>query len=317
VPGATSVTAARIAVLRNDKWDTSVSVEGFRWEAGVDAAASYNNVGPSYFRTLGIPILAGREFTTADGRTAPRVAIVNQAFARKFGLEERNVIGSRMALGLGQGELDIEIVGLVRDANYSQVKEQAPPMFFTPWRQHEAGGLTFYVRMATDPRPVLATIPTMVRRLDANLPVQNLTTLRHQVKENVFLDRMISALTAAFAGLATLLAAIGLFGVMAYTVAQRTREIGLRMALGAQSAAIRRMVLGQVGRMVLVGGAIGIVAALALGRAAGSLLYGVEGHDPVVVAVGVLLLALVAMGAGYLPARRAARVDPMIALREE
>jgi predicted permease len=317
VPGATSVSAARIAVLRNDNWDTHVSVEGFEWEPGTDAAASYNNVGPAYFRTLGIPLLAGREFTTADGGTAPRVAIVNEAFARKFGLEARSVVGTRMAFGLGQGELDMEIIGLVRDANYSQVKEEAPPMFFTPWRQHEAGGLTFYVRTATDPRPLLATIPTTIRRLDAHLPVQNLTTVRRQLNENVFLDRMISALTAAFAGLATLLAAVGLFGVMAYTVAQRTREIGLRMALGAESGQIRRMVLGQVGRMVLVGGAIGIVVALALGRAAGSLLYGVEGHDPVVVAAGVLLLALVAMGAGYLPARRAASVDPMIALRAE
>jgi ABC-type antimicrobial peptide transport system permease subunit len=147
--------------------------------------------------------------------------------------------------------------------------------------------------------------------------VQTLTTMRDQLNENVFLDRLIGTLTAAFAALATLLAGTGLFGVMAYTVAERTREIGLRMALGAEGGQVRRMVLGQAGRMVLVGGAIGLVAALALGRAARSLLYGVEGHDPAVVLGGALVLAVVALLAGYLPARRAAKVDPMVALRGE
>jgi putative ABC transport system permease protein len=274
-------------------------------------------VGPAYFRTMGIPVLSGREFTTADGPTAPRVAMVNEAFLRKFDLDPRTAVGTRMAVGLGQGELDMEIVGVVRDASYSQVKQDPPPMYFTPWRQQQAGGLTFYVRTGVLPGPVMASIPPLVRRLDGDLPVQYLTTMRDQLKENVFLDRMIGTLTAGFATLATLLAAIGLFGVMAYTVAQRTREIGLRMALGAEAAQIRRMILAQVGRMVLVGGAIGIAAALALGRAAGSLLYGVEGHDPVAVGAGAVLLTLVALSAGYLPARRAARVDPMIALRAE
>jgi predicted permease len=317
IPGATSVSAARVAVLRNDHWETNVSVDGFAWEAGTDAAASYNEVGPAYFRTLGMALLAGREFASADAGAAPRVAIVNEAFARKFGLDPVRAVGRRMAIGLGQGDLDMEIVGLVRDANYSQVKEEAPAMFFTPWRQQDASGLTFYVRTAGAPEPVMATIPALIRRLDANLPVQNLSTVRRQLNENVFLDRMISALTAAFAALATLLAAVGLFGVMAYTVAQRTREIGLRMALGAEGSQVRRMILGQVGRMVVVGGAAGLLAALALGRAARSLLFGVEGHDPVTVVAGTLLLAGVAMAAGYLPARRAARVDPMIALRAE
>jgi predicted permease len=317
IPGVTSVSAARVPVLRNSTWMSDVSVEGFHWERGMASTASLNYVGPDFFRTLGIPLLAGREFTAADTRDAPRVAIVNEAFARQFGLDPRAAVGARMAIGSGASELDMEIVGLVRDANHSQVKEEAPAMFFTPWRQEQASSLTFYVRTASDPGTALATVPTLMRRLDSTLPVQWLATVRRQVNENVFMDRLIGALTAAFAALATLLAAMGLFGVMAYTVAQRSREIGLRMALGAESGRIQHMILSQVGRMVLVGGAIGIVAALAIGRAAQSLLYGVEGHDPVTVAAGAVLLTLVAMGAGYLPARRAARVDPMIALRAE
>jgi hypothetical protein len=220
-----------------------------------------------------------------------------------------------MAIGSGETELDMEIVGLVRDANHSQVKEEAPSMFFLPWRQGQAGGLTFYVRTASDPGVLMSTIPVTIRGLDSALPVQALTTVRRQMRENIFMDRMIGALTAAFAALATLLAAVGLFGVMAYTVAQRTREIGLRMALGAEGSQVRRMVMSQVGRMIVVGGAIGIVVAIVLGRWAQSLLYGVEGHDPATVAAGAILLAVVGFGAGYLPARRAARVDPMVALR--
>jgi predicted permease len=317
IPGVASMSAARVPVLRNTTWMSDVSVEGFHWERGMASSVALNHVGPDYFRTLGIPLLAGREFTMADAREAPLVAIVNEAFAHKFGLDPRTAVGARMAIGSGESDLDMEIVGLVRDANNSEVKEEAPAMFFTPWRQQQAGGLTFYVRTAIDPGAVMTMIPGVIRRLDSTLPVQQLATVRRQINENVFMDRLIGALTAAFAGLATLLAAMGLFGVMAYTVAQRTREIGLRMALGAESGEIRRMILSQVGRMVLIGGTIGILAALALGRGAQSLLYGVEAHDPAIVAGGALLLAVVAMAAGYLPARRAARVDPTVALRGE
>ena len=164
---------------------------------------------------------------------------------------------------------------------------------------------------------VLRAVPAVMKDLDPNLPVEELKTLEMQVQENVFLDRMISSLSASFALLATVLAAIGLYGVLAYTVAQRTREIGLRMALGADGRNVRHMVLGQVGRLTLIGGVIGIAAALALGRAAASLLFELEGHDPVVLVVTTVLLTVVALGAGYLPALRASRVDPMKALRFE
>ena len=214
--------------------------------------------------------------------------------------------------------MDMQIIGVVQNAKYSEVKQEIPPQFFTPYRQDEGiGFMNFYARTSADPTPVLRAIPELVSRLDANLPVEDLKTLEQQVQESVVLDRLISTLSAAFAVIATLLAAVGLYGVLAYTVAQRTREFGLRMALGANGARVRGMVLKQVGRMTLIGGVIGIIAALGLGRGASSLLFGMEGHDPVVLGLVAALLGGVALGAGYLPALRASKVDPMRALRYE
>jgi ABC-type antimicrobial peptide transport system permease subunit len=177
--------------------------------------------------------------------------------------------------------------------------------------------MSFYVRTSLEPAEFLLNIPKVVARLDPNLPVENLRTMPQQIRENVFLDRFISVLSAAFASLATLLAAIGLYGVLAYTVSQRTREIGLRMALGADPARVRAMVLRQVGIMTAVGGAIGLAAAVGLGRLAQSLLFEMQGHDPVVLASSAVALSLVALGAGFIPAHRASQVEPMTALHYE
>jgi ABC-type antimicrobial peptide transport system permease subunit len=222
-------------------------------------------------------------------------------------------------MGRGRGEaLDTEIVGFVRDAKYNDVKREIPPMFVTPYRQDDKAGFTnFYVRTTLGEEQLLAAIPGVIKRLDPNLPVNDLKTMRLQVEESLFLDRLISTLSAAFAGLATLLAAIGLYGVLAYTVAQRTKEFGLRMALGADAARVRSLVLGQVARMTVVGSAIGLAAALALGWFARSLLFELQAHDPVVLATAVVVLALVALTAGFIPAHRASRLDPMRALRYE
>jgi predicted permease len=316
VPGVTGVAASMVPLLSGSNWANDVSVEGFERNPDTDANAQLNRVGPEFFRTLGIPLLAGREFAEGDGLGASKVAVVNEAFARKFGLG-RDAVGRFMATG-GTETLDVEIVGLVQDAKYSEVKDAVPPQYFTPYRQSERiGAINFYVRTAGDPRQLLRSVPPVIAALDPNLPVENLKTLPQQVRENVFLDRIITILSAAFAGLATLLAAVGLYGVLTYTVAQRTREIGVRMALGADAVAVRALVLRQVGLMVLIGSALGVAAALGIGRAAGSLLYGLQGNDPLVIGAAVLALALVALAAGWLPARRASRIDPMRALRYE
>jgi len=319
IPGVTAVASARVGVLNGNSWGNDVSVEGFAWEPGVDNNSRYNAVGPEYFSTLGMPLMAGREFTMSDGDGAPEVAIINEAFARKFNLDGANAVGKYMSNSGGSDqELDIQIIGVAQDAKYSDVKQAVPPLFFLASRQDRTiGSATFYVRTGLDPSQIMTQITPLVNRMDADLPVDNLKTLEDQVKENVFLDRLISTLSAAFALLATVLAAVGLYGVLSYTVAQRTREIGLRMALGAGKDTVRAMVLKQVGKMMLIGGIVGIVAALGLGRAAQSLLFGMEGYDAPVVGFVVVLLGVVGLGAGLIPAVRASRVDPMQALRYE
>jgi predicted permease len=315
LPGVTGVTAARVPLLANNNWGNGVRVEGYPHGPDVDNDSRFNEIGPDYFKVLGVPIVAGREFTSADALGRPHVAIVNETFARKFNLG-RDAVGKRMSRG--GDTLDIEIVGLAKDAKYSSVKDKIPPVFFVPYLQDSTiGSNRFYVRSGMDPSAMVRAIPGVVKRLDPNLPVAELRTLEQQVKDNVFLDRMISTLSAAFAVLATLLAAIGLYGVLAYSVAQRTREIGVRMALGASGGSVQRMVLRQVALMTLIGGVVGLAGALALGRAAKSLLYELQGYDPAVMAAAMVVLAGVAFGAGYLPAVRASRIDPMASLRQE
>ncbi len=315
LPGVTGVATSMVPLLSGSSWGTSVSVQGFERGPDVDTHAFFNEVSPGFFRTLGIPLMSGREFTAADASNAPKVVIVNEAFARKFNLG-RDGVGKRMSTG-GR-ELDLEIVGIVQNAKYSDVRQEPPPIFFRPNRQSEMlATINFYVRTSVDPDQVFRAAPGVLARLDPNLPLENVKTLPQQVRESVFLDRLVSTLATAFAVLATLLAAVGLYGVLAYTVAQRTREIGLRMAFGADAARMRFMILKQVAWMTLVGGAIGVVGAYFLGRGAEALLFELKAHDPVVIALSVIILTAVAFSAGYIPASRASRVDPMQALRYE
>jgi predicted permease len=316
-PGVTSVTASMMRTMAGDSTNRVIRVQGFKSPPGVEADAYANEIAPGYFATMGIPLIAGREFTRADSLNAPKVAIVNEAFAKKFGLGPR-AVGARMAIVGDDEGLAREIVGLVQDASYSDVKQDVRPVFFIPYRQdEELGFLNFYVRTAVDPERMLDTLPQVVAKLDPDLAVDQVKTVAQQVRENVAQDRLLSVLSAAFAILATLLAAIGLYGVLAYTVTQRTREIGLRMALGAAPGRVRGMVLRQVVVMTVIGGVIGLAGAVALGRAAQALLFELQGDDPVVLTVAAVALTFVALGAGFLPAHRASRVDPMRALKYE
>jgi predicted permease len=317
LPGVSRVTAAIIPVLAGSSSGTGVRVEGFETTADTDINARYNEVGAGFFATMGAVMLAGREFTETDALGRPKVAIVNEAFARKFKLGT-NPVGKLMATGGREQPLDMEIVGFVKDAKNSEVRDPVPPMFYTPYRQDSlVGYMQFYVRGSADEAMLLRTVPSVVKRIDPNLPMEEFKTMESQVKENVFLDRMISTLSAAFALLATLLAAIGLYGVLAYTVSQRTREIGVRMALGANAGRVRAMVLKQVAVMTAIGGVVGIAAAFGLSKLAGTMLFGLEGTDPVAMGAAAALLTVVALAAGGIPAMRAARIDPIKALRYE
>jgi len=315
-PGATSVATSMVPLLTDSTWRNSLHVEGFEAGPETDVNASTNEVSPGYFDTLGIPLLMGRAFNDADVADSPKVAIVNRRFAEKFNLGDQ-VVGKRMAVGR-QADLDIEIVGLVANTKYANVKDDDPPLYYLPNRQDDnLGSLTFYVRCAMDPSRVMTAIPAIVKRLDPNLPVEELHTLSQQVRSNVVLDRFVGVLAGSFAVLATLLAAIGLYGVLSFSVAQCTREIGVRMALGADPARLLLEILRRVALMTLVGGSIGLLAAVVLGRFAQSLLYQLSAHNPAVLVTAIGALALVALGAGMLPARRAASVNPIEALRHE
>jgi predicted permease len=318
LPDVAAVGASVVPLLSDSNWRTSLAVEGFDAGPDTDTNASFNIVGQGLVNALGIPLLRGREFTAADDADRPMVAIVNQAFARKFEMGE-DVVGKRMAMGGSGDELNIEIVGLIADAKYSQVKDEIPPQFLIPWRQHGGGigSMSFYVRAAGNVDPLLSAFANVVAELDPNLPVSQVAELPAVVSENVFTDRLIGTLASAFAALATLLAAVGLYGVLSFALAQRTRELGLRLALGAAPARLRRLVYADVAWTGAVGCVLGLIAAVVLGRLAQSLLFGVSGFEwlPTLAAVGVLGVVLTL--AGWLPARRAARTDPMVALRYE
>lgn len=318
-PGVTGVTSSMVPLLAGSNWGNNVRVQGFESGPDVDSNSRFNAIGPGYFSTLGIPLIAGREFTGSDRLDGRKVAIVNETFAEKFKLG-RDAVGKLMATGGGNGELDIEIIGLVQDAKYSQVKDVIPPLYFTPYRQSERlEFLSFYVRTGMDPNAFLRVIPGVIANFDRDLPIEEIRTMPQQVQENVFLDRLISTMSSTFAVLATVLAAIGLYGVLAYTVTQRTREFGLRMALGADGTNVRGLVLRQVAILAVIGGAIGLALGLGIGAGAeaGGQLFEVTGSDPVVFASAFVVLGLVALAAGIVPAYRASRVEPMKALRWE
>jgi len=314
MPGVTGVTTSLVPLLAGSNWGTDVEVEGFQSGPDIDNNSRFNEVGAGYFNTLGIQLKQGREFTTSDRVGSGQVAVVNEAFTKKFNLGQ-DAVGKFMSTR-GRDSLNIQIVGVIQNAKYSEVKDEVPALFYTPWRQDgNTGSLHFYVRTSLPPEALVREIPGVMKQIDPGLPIEELKTMPQQIKENVFLDRMISILSASFAVLATLLAAVGLYGVLAYTVAQRTREIGVRMALGADAQRVRLMVMRQVGSMIAIGLGVGVVGAIGVGKAASSLLYGLKGHDPVVFTVAVLLLVVVALSAGYLPAVRASKVHPMQALR--
>jgi putative ABC transport system permease protein len=310
VSGVSAVTMAKLSMLTG-----MMDISGYEMVDGSVAAVSQNYVDAGFFGSIGMPLVSGREFADGDAAGAPGVAIVNEEFVRRF-LPDRNPVGVR--LNTRRAKKPLEIVGVVKDAKSDDLKERTKPFVYLPAAQDGAAGpMTFYVRTRLEPGGLANSIRTIVDRLDGTLPVSGPQTVRQQIEDSVFLDRMISALALVFAAIATTLAAIGLYGVVAWAVARRRREIGIRMALGAAPRSIVRMVLTEVAGLAAVGIAIAIPLWVASGRLVHSLLFGVTERDPSAFLLAVAVLAATAGAAGMVPAWRAARIDPSSAMRND
>ena len=314
-PGVKSAGQAAVPILSGDEWDSSMSVEGHKAADGEDMQAFMNALSPGYFETMQIPILAGRDFRESDQTDDAKVAIVNEKFARHF-FKSASPIGRRIGWGVSPDtKLEIEIVGMVADSLYEGPREGVRRQVFIPsWGRRSSA---VYMRTATSSAGAYSLIRNEVRRLDAAMPIYSLKTLQSQLDETLLTDRLVALLSGGFGLLATVLASIGLYGVMAFVVARRRKELGIRLALGAQPSQLVWMVMREVLLLLAIGLAIGIPAAIGLGRYVSSQLYGIEASDPLIAVATMVLLTLVSAAAGLIPARRASRTNPIMALRYE
>ena len=314
-PGIKSAALASVGLLAGDEWDSTTSVEGHSAADGEDMQAFMNALSPGYFETMGIRFIEGRDFTRADVREDNKYAIVNRKFAQHF-FKDKSAIGKRLGRGLGpETKHDIEIIGVVEDSLYEGPREGVRRQVF--WPQWGKGSAVFYVRTTQASAGAFNLIRNEVKRLDQAMPVYDVKTLQGQLDETLLTDRLIALLSAGFGMLATLLASIGLYGVMAFIVARRRKELGIRLALGAEPSGVIWIVMREVLILLTIGLAIGIPSAIALGRYVSSQLYGIQPNDPWIAVSTVALLAVVSVAAGLIPAGRASRIDPVLALRYE
>ena len=318
LPGVDAATLAVAPVLDNALIGFSLDIESYSSRDGTGPRAAANAVAPRYFRIVGTPLVRGRDFSEADTAQSRRVAIVSEALVERY-FPNLDPIGQTIGLGYGgPNRFQHEIVGISKDARLNNLRDEPTPTFYLPYMQFDVLNSSFFlVRAAADPSLLRRSIEEVVRRHDPELPVIGYVTIDEQIDRVLRPERLVASLSLSFGLLATGLGAIGLYGVMAFSVARRTREIGLRMALGADRGAVLRMVLRGAAGMAAVGICLGAVLALALGRYVESQLYGIRGGDLATLGGAAGLLLAVVLASGWLPARRASRVDPMLALRYE
>jgi predicted permease len=330
-PGVQSVSLASMRILEGDEWDSSMTAEGYSARADKSPEPYMNSISPNYFATLGVPILQGRDFTIKDtltvshGKnedgspyTAPATIIINESFAKKF-FPGRSPLGMHLGFGSDPGtKTDMEIIGVVKDIKYTSLRDEIPVQAYVPYLASSyVGGMTVYLRTTLEPQQIMGAVRRKVQNLDSNVPVYAMRTTQEQIDLSLRTERLVASLSAVFGALATLLAVIGLYGVMAYTVARRTREIGIRMALGAEQGNVVWMVMKEVLLLVGAGVVVGVPLAIGLSSLIKSQLFGMAPHDPITLTIATLGLAAVACLAGFIPAVRASRVDPTLALRYE
>jgi predicted permease len=325
LPGVRGVGFSQPPLLSGGTSSTDIFIEGHAYGRGPAAGESTRQrgnlilqmtVSPSFFDTLGIRLRRGRLLAARDDEHAPRVVVINEAAARTYFAAGENPVGMRFG-NLVENRTQVEIVGVVGDVKYNSVRDAAPPTMYFPLRQRCCPGVSFAVRTAADAAALANAVRETVRRADPNVPIVSMTTQAEQVEGRIAQEKLFARANLLFGALAVALASIGLFGLMSYSVARRTNEIGVRMALGARRADVVALVMKESMAMVAIGIAIGLAVSLAAGRLVTTLLFGLAATDPVTIGVATMLMIAVSAFAGYLPARRAARVDPMIALRCE
>ena len=316
LPGVESHTAAVIPVLENDEWDSWVTIEGYAAKQDERPDPHMQYCSPGFFKTLKIPVLLGRDFNDRDDAGAPKVGIVNQKFVKHF-FGGNDPLGRHIGMGIDPGtKLNITIVGVVGDTKYESMREEIPEELYIPFDQKGfANGGTIYVRAQGDPSRMFTTLRTTLRGLDGSVPMYDMRTVADQMEISLLTERLLASLSTVFGCLATVLAALGLYGVMAFMVARRTREIGIRMALGAGQKSVVWMVLRETLTLAGIGVAIGLAGAYGVTRLIQTQLFGVQPTDLLTMAAASLGIAAVTALAGYIPARRATGIDPMSALR--
>jgi predicted permease len=304
-----------------------MTIEGYTPNPGDRPDAYMNWISPGYFAALGVPVVAGRDFTSQDtqevlhqepDRWVPAKIIVNESFVKRY-FKGRSALGRHIGYGIDPGtKADMEIIGVVKDIKYTNLRDEIPDQAFLPYMAvRNPFGMTVFLRTAAEPNAMFNAVRSRIREMDANLPVYGMRTVQEDLSDTLVTERMTANLSAIFGLLATLLAMIGLYGVMAYSVARRTREIGIRMALGALEGNVVWMVMKEVLVLVVLGVGVALPVAFALTRLVRAQLYGVAPNDPWTLAAATIGLALIACAAGYVPALRASRVDPIRALRYE
>ncbi len=322
LPGVRSVSMSRQRLIAGGSMILSVRISGYIPKPGQNSVANINDVGPKFFETMGIPLLLGRTIGEGDTEAAPKVAVVNEKFVREF-LGNENPIGRRFGFGDKKTSGDIEIIGVVGDAKYDSLRKEVPPTVYVPCLQDltRLGAMQFEVRTVGDPMGMIPAVRHVAQDMDRNLPLYQVKSEVEQIDGSLFQERLFARLTSFFGLLALLLACVGIYGLMSFGVTQRTSEIGIRMALGAQRSDVLRMVMRETVVLATLGVSIGIPAALAATRLTSSLisglLFGLKATDPVSLTIAAIVMASVALLAGYIPARRATKVDPMVALRYE
>jgi predicted permease len=314
-PGVHGAGLATVPILSGSEWDSSTSVEGHKPADGEDMQAYMNAVSPGYFSTMKVPILEGRDFTLMDLKDDAKVAIVNRRFATHF-FKGQSAVGKRLGRGGGPNtKLDVQIVGVVADSLYEGPREGVRRQVFVPnWGKNSAA---VYVRTTVSSSAAQSLLRNEVRKLDPSLPLYDVKTLQGQLDETLLTDHLVAMLAAGFGLLATVLASIGLYGVMAFVVARRRKELGIRLALGAQPGNLVWLVMQEVLLLLAIGLAVGIPTAMALGQLVSTQLYGIQPHDPGIAIATMVLLTIVSAAAGLIPARRASQIDPILALRYE